>query len=94
MPDELGWALHDRQEVDAILHRASKLAEEAGCEVVVHARSEDPIDAILAVATEERVDLIVVGNRGMQRRLVGSVPNSVAHRADCAVLILDTAEPA
>jgi nucleotide-binding universal stress UspA family protein len=92
LPEELGWALHDRQEVDVILHRASKIAEEIGCEVEVHARSEEPVDAILEVAKQESIDLIVVGNRGMQRRLLGSVPNSVAHRADCAVLILDTTQ--
>jgi len=34
----------------------------------------------------------VVGNRGMKgvRRVLGSVPNSVAHGAHCSVLILDT----
>jgi nucleotide-binding universal stress UspA family protein len=37
-------------------------------------------------------ELIVVGNRGMTgaRRLLGSVPNSVAHRAPCSVLIVHT----
>lgn len=37
-----------------------------------------------------RADLIVVGSKGMQRRIIGSVPNSVAHGADCAVLIAKT----
>ena len=37
-------------------------------------------------------DLIVVGNKGMKgvRRVLGSVPNSVAHQANCSVLIVDT----
>jgi nucleotide-binding universal stress UspA family protein len=45
------------------------------------------------VADSERADLIVVGNKGMKgaRRVLGSVPNSVAHRANCSVLILPTA---
>jgi nucleotide-binding universal stress UspA family protein len=34
--------------------------------------------------------MIVVGNRGMQRRLLGSVPNTVAHKADCSVVIVKT----
>ena len=35
-------------------------------------------------------DLIVVGSKGMQRRYLGSVPNSVAHGAHCAVLVVKT----
>jgi nucleotide-binding universal stress UspA family protein len=34
----------------------------------------------------------VVGNKGMRgiRRVFGSVPNSVAHLAQCSVLVVDT----
>jgi nucleotide-binding universal stress UspA family protein len=48
--------------------------------------------AILGIAESEDADLIVVGNRGMTgaRRVLGSVPNSVAHGARCAVLIVPT----
>jgi nucleotide-binding universal stress UspA family protein len=44
------------------------------------------------VADHVGADLIVVGNRGMKgvRRVLGSVPNSVAHSANCSVLIVDT----
>ena len=50
-------------------------------------------DVILAAAAEVGADLIVVGSKGMQgaRRYLGSVPNSVAHGADCAVLVVKTA---
>jgi nucleotide-binding universal stress UspA family protein len=51
-----------------------------------------PADAICEVAREVSADLIVVGNKGMQgiRRVLGSVPNSVAHQAPCDVLIAFT----
>ena len=44
------------------------------------------------MATNEGADLIVVGNKGMHgtHRVLGSVPNSVAHQAPCAVLIVAT----
>jgi nucleotide-binding universal stress UspA family protein len=44
------------------------------------------------VATQVKADVIVVGNKGMTglRRVLGSVPNSVAHQAPCAVLIAFT----
>jgi nucleotide-binding universal stress UspA family protein len=46
----------------------------------------------VAVAEEQQVDLIVVGNKGMKgaKRILGSVPNAVAHAAPCAVLIHNT----
>jgi nucleotide-binding universal stress UspA family protein len=49
-------------------------------------------DVILATAAEVGADLIVVGSKGMQgaRRYLGSVPNSVAHGADCSVLVVKT----
>jgi nucleotide-binding universal stress UspA family protein len=48
--------------------------------------------ALCDVAEAVDANLIVVGNRGMTgaRRLLGSVPNSVAHRAPCSVLIVHT----
>jgi nucleotide-binding universal stress UspA family protein len=55
-------------------------------------RRGDPAHAIIDAAKQEGVDLIVVGNRGMRgaRRMLGSVPNSVAHGASCDVLIVHT----
>jgi nucleotide-binding universal stress UspA family protein len=46
----------------------------------------------LSVASAYDADLIVVGSKGMAgpRRILGSVPNSVSHRADTAVLIVKT----
>jgi nucleotide-binding universal stress UspA family protein len=57
-----------------------------------HALPGDPTDAILRVAHEVAADLIVVGNKRMQGpgRFLGSVPNDIAHRAPCAVLIVKT----
>jgi nucleotide-binding universal stress UspA family protein len=57
-----------------------------------HALPGDPANAILQVANEVNADLIVVGNKRMQGagRFLGSVPNDVAHRAPCAVLIVKT----
>jgi nucleotide-binding universal stress UspA family protein len=57
-----------------------------------HVLPNDPADAVLLVASEVKADLIVVGNRGMKGagRVLGSVPNSIAHHAPCSVLIVDT----
>jgi nucleotide-binding universal stress UspA family protein len=56
-------------------------------------REGDPAEGLIDVAEEERIDLIVVGNKGMtgaKRFLLGSVPNQVSHHAPCTVLIVHT----
>ncbi len=63
-----------------------------GVEVETHTGSGAPADVIVHVADETGADLVVVGSKGMQgaRRILGSVPNSVAHNSGCHVLIAKT----
>jgi nucleotide-binding universal stress UspA family protein len=63
-----------------------------GLQVVAHAAQGNPDDVILNTAVDVAADLIVVGSKGMRgaRRYLGSVPNSVAHGAHCAVLVVKT----
>ena len=51
-----------------------------------------PVAALLDAAKDLGAGLIVVGNKGMKgaRRMLGSVPNDVAHKAECDVLIVNT----
>jgi nucleotide-binding universal stress UspA family protein len=86
------WSVGPDFEVQAILDRAVSRARGDGVEIEVHAPKGDPGDAIIAVARKTDADLIVLGSRGMQgaRRVLGSVPNKVSHRAPCDVLIVQT----
>jgi nucleotide-binding universal stress UspA family protein len=79
---------------DAALQRALERAGGADLQVEQHAPKGAPADAIVAVASETGADLIVVGSVGMQgaKRILGSVPNRISHRAPCDVLIVHTAE--
>jgi len=63
-----------------------------GIKAEAHAAQGNPDDVILATAVDVGADLIVVGSKGMRgaRRYLGSVPNSVAHGAHCAVLVIKT----
>jgi len=60
--------------------------------VQVHAAWGGAADALLEVAAAVGATMIVVGSQGMRgaRRVLGSVPNSVSHRARCNVLIVFT----
>ncbi len=63
-----------------------------GLDLEVHAGSGSPDTVICRYADAVGADLIVVGSKGMQgtRRILGSVPNRVAHHAGCHVLVAKT----
>jgi nucleotide-binding universal stress UspA family protein len=90
--EEFSRALDTGDVADAVLADLSSRARSAGVQVEIHGKAGSPADAICEVATEVGADLIVVGNKGMKgvRRVLGSVPNSVAHQAPCSVLIAAT----
>ena len=82
--------------VDSTKADLSQLAEDLrgrGLTVEVHTPVGEAADALCAVADAVEADLIVVGNKRMHgaARLLGSVPNRVAHKASCSVLIARTA---
>ncbi len=64
----------------------------SGTTVKTRAVMGNPADVVIAIAEEVGADLIVVGSKGMRgaRRVIGSVPNTIAHRAPCHVLIAKT----
>src|SRR3954468_22138607 len=93
VPEDLQWAVHEREDVNHTLDAAAEQIRSAGVEVSTFARQGDPADAILDVAEERNAGLIIVGNKGMtgaKRFLLGSVPNKVSHHAPCSVLIIRT----
>ncbi len=92
MRSEHGGYVDPDSPADVLLEILSAVAKERGLEPVLHPSSATPADALVGVAEEVAADLIVVGNKGMKgvRRVLGSVPNSVAHGAPCSVLIVDT----
>ncbi len=55
----------------------------------------DPARRLVAYASEQKADLIVVGNRGLGSvgaPLLGSVPGDVARLADCDVLVVQSSK--
>jgi len=78
----------------AITDQVSAELEEHGVRLRTHTVQGHAADAILDFAYDAGADLIVVGNRGMtgKGRILGSVPNAIAHDARCAVMIVPTDE--
>jgi nucleotide-binding universal stress UspA family protein len=53
----------------------------------------EPVTALISALSEHDADLLVVGNKGLNRiagRLLGSVPADVSRRAPCDVMIVHT----
>ena len=81
-----------RAAVERMLTEVAQRLAGAGVKITTHAVGYNTVTAILDVAKAEEADLIVVGNKGMQgtKRVLGSVPDLLAHKAPCDVLIVHT----
>jgi len=87
---ELQWAVSTAAQVQEILARteADLQAKAIDCSTLVD--EGDPADVLVRLAAECGADLLVIGNKGMHRRVLGSVPNTVTHKAPCSVLVVKT----
>jgi nucleotide-binding universal stress UspA family protein len=77
-----------------VLRDAADRAKGLGAtDVDIIAVEGDPVDELIELVKVRGVDLLVVGNRGLNSlagRLLGSVPANISHRAACDVLIVHT----
>jgi|SRR4051794_18208215 nucleotide-binding universal stress UspA family protein len=87
---ELDWASNPSSRVQQILASTESDLRRHGLECRTLVDEGDPADVLVRLAEECDADILVVGNKGMNRRVLGSVPNSVAHKAGCAVLIVNS----
>jgi nucleotide-binding universal stress UspA family protein len=84
------WASNAAEHVERILADAEEEAAERGIACRTAMAEGDPGDVLVALAEEHGADLLVVGSKGMERRVLGSVPNTVTHKASCSVLVVKT----
>ncbi len=87
---ELQWATNSAARTREILRRLEDDLGPSGIECETRADEGDPAEVLLALATECDADLLVIGNKGMKRRVLGSVPNTITHKASCSVLVVKT----
>jgi nucleotide-binding universal stress UspA family protein len=80
------------RDAEAVLETAAQRLRADGVECDTRAVCGSAADALVDVAELEKASAIVVGSRGMRgaRRILGSVPNTVSHRAPCSVMIVRT----
>jgi nucleotide-binding universal stress UspA family protein len=84
------WHAQEAERVEELLAYAKQRAEQRGLACRTASREGDPAEVVIELAERHGVDLLVIGNRGMQRRMLGSVPNTITHKAPCSVLVVKT----
>jgi nucleotide-binding universal stress UspA family protein len=87
---ELQWTTSSPARVKTILERSEAALRQEGIPCETRSDEGDPADVLVRLAAECGADLLVVGNKGMKRRVLGSVPNTVTHKANCTVMVVKT----
>jgi nucleotide-binding universal stress UspA family protein len=87
---EADWAFDNDARVREMLSRTEQELRERKIECRTLLDEGDPAEVLIQLAEECDADLLVIGNRGMQRRVLGSVPNTITHKARCSVLVVKT----
>lgn len=76
------------------LEAASEHARQFGVtSIETTIRTGAPVQVLMDIVNDEKADLLVVGNRGINSltgRLLGSVPADVARQSHCDVMIVHT----
>ena len=87
---EADWAEQSAARQGALVSRAEQRMREAGVRCSVRSGEGNPADVLGELAETCAADVRVIGNKGMQHRVIGSVPNTVTHKAGCSVLLVKT----
>jgi nucleotide-binding universal stress UspA family protein len=88
--EEMQWAYSASARAREILARAQEDAQRQGISCRTLIDEGDPAEVLVRLASECDADLLVIGNKGIKRRVLGSVPNTVTHKAPCSVVVVKT----
>ena len=87
---ELQWTSNSSARVRSILEHIEENLGKDGIDCEIRADEGDAGEVLVRLAEECGADLLVIGNKGIKRRMLGSVPNTVTHNASCSVLVVKT----
>jgi nucleotide-binding universal stress UspA family protein len=79
------------QEAETLVRKTAEALERKGFTVTTNVEQGEPRSRILDIASEWQADIIVLGchgRKGLERFLMGSVSEGVAHHAPCSVQIV------
>lgn len=87
---ELQWAHTTSSRIGERIEELTRELSARGIECRSRVGEGDPADVLVRLAQECEADVLVIGNKGMHRRFLGSVPTSVARNAGCSVFVVKT----
>jgi nucleotide-binding universal stress UspA family protein len=90
IPEEFRWSVSADHEAQDILRNAATIASQFGVKAETHLSQGDPARVILKAADDLGADVVVVGCKGIDRRILGSVPITVTQEAGTDVLLVHT----
>jgi nucleotide-binding universal stress UspA family protein len=88
--NERAWADNPAARTQHSVEAAGERLSRSGIKVSLLSDRGDAADVLVRLADECGADVLIVGNKGMKRRVLGSVPNTVTHKAACSVLVVKT----
>ena len=74
-----------------ILERSKEMANKSGINIHTVLVEGDPASKIIGYSEMEKIDIIIIGSRGMgkfKELILGSVSNKVLHHAKCSVMVV------
>jgi nucleotide-binding universal stress UspA family protein len=93
LPEEFRSSVSADSEAQATLRHAADHASKMGARVETHLATGKPAKVILQTAQDLGADVVVVGNKRIERRIRRSVPSGVSQGADRDVLLVNTKSP-
>jgi nucleotide-binding universal stress UspA family protein len=88
--EELQWGFNKSARLRMMLDRTEQHLRDRKIDCTTMLDEGDAAEVLVRLAEECDADLLVIGNRGMHRRVLGSVPNTVTHKARCSVYVVKT----
>jgi nucleotide-binding universal stress UspA family protein len=87
---EAEWSYSPAAQLRGLLSRTEEQLSQRGLDCTTAVEEGNAAEVLVRLADECGADVLVIGNRGMQRRVLGSIPNSVTHKAGCSVFVVKT----
>lgn len=84
------WTSNDAEQTERILADVEESVSGRGVQCKSDFAQGDPGEVLVDLAERHGADVLVVGSKGMNRRVLGSVPNTVTHKASCSVYVVKT----
>lgn len=87
---ELEWAHNSSALAREVVERVERELRDRGIDCSTRVGEGNPGDVLVSLAEECEADVLVIGNKGLHRRILGSVPKTVVQDAGCSVFLVKT----